>query len=343
MIPFAPLATERLVLRPFTPDDVPLFHRRRTDPDVARYMNYTLPFPLERAERIVRDCIALGGPANDEWWNGMLTLAASGDPVGDVAVHLTNDARTAEIGYTIDPPHQGCGYAVEAVASVVDRLFEEVGVTRVSATLHPDNVASAQVLERTGFLYEGHLRRSCWVGEDNQDDLIYGLPAADRTAWRTRNTAPARTVRLIEITPENVYAVRALKTHHSQTGFVSPVTESLADALVPELVDGAPVVPWFCAIEADGELAGFLMVAEVTPHHPEPFLWRLLVDRLHQRRGIAGKALDLLEARLRGDGATTLLTSWGEGRGSPGPFYLARGFEPTGEQVDGETEARKRL
>jgi hypothetical protein len=35
-----------------------------------------------------------------------------------------------------------------------------------------------------------------------------------------------------------------------------------------------------------------------------------------------------------------LLTSWGEGRGSPGPFYQGYGFETTGRIVDEETEAR---
>jgi hypothetical protein len=42
-------------------------------------------------------------------------------------------------------------------------------------------------------------------------------------------------------------------------------------------------------------------------------------------------------------GDSTLLTSWVEGRGSPRPFYLRNGFEPTGKIVDEETEARKQL
>jgi hypothetical protein len=43
----------------------------------------------------------------------------------------------------------------------------------------------------------------------------------------------------------------------------------------------------------------------------------------------------------RGD--TTLLVSWEEGKGSPAPMYLQRGFATTGNIVDGETEARKQL
>jgi diamine N-acetyltransferase len=118
---------------------------------------------------------------------------------------------------------------------------------------------------------------------------------------------------------------------------------SFADALFPEAVDGAPVVPWMRAVEADGVLVGFVMLAIPTEHHPEPYLWRLLIDRMHQRRGIGGTVLDLVAGECRAMGAGTLLTSWVEGKGSPRPLYLRHGFEPTGRIVDGETEGRAQL
>ena len=39
-------------------------------------------------------------------------------------------------------------------------------------------------------------------------------------------------------------------------------------------------------------------------------------------------------------GADALVLSWGEGRGSPRPFYEQAGFIPTGRMIDGEVEAR---
>ena len=85
------------------------------------------------------------------------------------------------------------------------------------------------------------------------------------------------------------------------------------------------------------------MLALVTDHHPEPYLWRLLIDRLHQRRGIGSMAMDLVEEECRKMGASTLVTSWGEGPGSPRPFYEGRGFRRTGRIVDEETEAREQF
>jgi GNAT superfamily N-acetyltransferase len=121
------------------------------------------------------------------------------------------------------------------------------------------------------------------------------------------------------------------------------MARSYADALFPEVVNGAPAVPWLRAVQADGELVGFVMLALRTEHHPEPYLWRLLIDRRHQRRGIGRIVLELVAAECTSRGDATLVTSWTEGKGSPGPFYLQNGFEPTGNLIVDETEARKNL
>ena len=337
---FKPLRTPRLIIRPFEPDDVEAFWTRRNDPEVARYQTWTLPFPRERAEKLVEGVMAMDGPASDEWWMGTVALVDTGEVIGDVAINLTWDSRCSEIGYSLAKEHWGKGYAVEAGEAMVEYLFETVGVTRISGMLHPDNPASAMVLERLGFLFEGHTRLSYWVGDDNSDDWIYGLTRSDWEAWRNRPTDPASEVRLVEINTDNARDLYRMRTHKSQERFVAPNAASFTHAMFPEVVDGAPLVPWFRAVEADGDLVGFVMLADTTEHHPEPYLWRLLIDRLHQRRRIGGRVLDLIVAERTARGDRTLLTSWVPGKGSPERFYLSRGFAPTGTIVDGEIEGR---
>ena len=105
----------------------------------------------------------------------------------------------------------------------------------------------------------------------------------------------------------------------------------------------ATLSPWYRAIEADGEIVGFIMASEATASHANPYLWRFLVDRMHQRRGIGSAALDQFEQRCRDQGATAIEVSWAEGPGSPAPLYQARGFEPSGKIEDGEIHAVKDL
>ena len=112
---------------------------------------------------------------------------------------------------------------------------------------------------------------------------------------------------------------------------------------MPPALDGAALVPWYRAIEAVGEVVGIIMAAELTEAHANPYLWRFLIDRIHQRRGIGSAALDLFEHGWMHHGATAIEVSWAEGPGSPAPMYRARGYEPSGRTEDGETHAIKRL
>ena len=121
--------------------------------------------------------------------------------------------------------------------------------------------------------------------------------------------------------------------------------QSIADAAHPDTVGGAPVSPWYRVIVADGQLAGFVMIARRTEQHPVTYLWRFMVDRRHQRRGIASRAIRLLAEMLSAEGDHELELSFTDGPGSPESFYRRLGFERTGaiEPESGEIVARARL
>jgi GNAT superfamily N-acetyltransferase len=130
-----------------------------------------------------------------------------------------------------------------------------------------------------------------------------------------------------------------LVTHRFQEEFVAPMAVTFRHALLPEEVDGARVVPWFRGIAADGVPVGFVLLALATDTFPDPFLWRFLIDRWHQRRCIGGRVMAMLIEQLREEGHQRLMLSWGLGPGSPEPFYRGIGFAPTGNMIDDEFEA----
>ena len=200
---FTPIRTERLLIRPFVSDDLAAYHARRNDPDVARYQDWELPYPMERSVKRVSAMAAMDGPENDVWWMAVVCDADTGEVFGDVGTELSWAGRSAEVGYTFAKEHWGKGYAAEALEALVQYLFEGLGVTRVFGMLHPGNPASAMVLERTGFLFEGETKSSFWVGDELSDDWIYGMTRTDWETWRDRPRHPPDTVSLIEVTTEN--------------------------------------------------------------------------------------------------------------------------------------------
>jgi len=136
-------------------------------------------------------------------------------------------------------------------------------------------------------------------------------------------------VNLREIAPENRDAVCALHVAPEQEQFVCGVTESIEEAAAT--AEGSP---WYRAIYAGDLPVGFVMLSwNVTPGPGilgPWFLWRLLIDEAHQRRGYGRAALAQIVGTVRAAGATELLTSYQPGEGEPWPFYEKFGFEPTG-------------
>lgn len=337
-----PLHTERLTIRMMRDHDFARVVAYRSDPIIAHFQDWDMPYSEAGGRQSLESQAALEGPTDGRWVSLAVELTATGELLGDVAVELRGGGVFATLGYTFAGEYHGMGYATEAVSAIVDALVA-AGVHRFVATLDPVNVPSMRVLEAVGFTYESLARKAELIRGEWVDDLRYSMLAEDRSAWVERPRARPSNVELVEITPDDAYLWGRLRTHHSQEHFVSPMALSFRDALFPEVIDGAPVVPWMRGIMADGERVGFMMLAMVTEHHSEPYLWRLLIDRRHQRRGLGTQVLDLLIAQVREWGHPTLLTSWGEGPGSPEPFYFRHGFVATGDMDDDEVVGRLQL
>lgn len=173
--PFLPFHTARLLVRAFAAADVPSFARYRNDPDVARYQDWPLPYAEEAAQRLVDSQVGIDGPVAGEWVQ--LALELAGELVGDLAVGLDEHGAVATIGYTLRPGHQGRGLAREAVAALIDRLFERYGIHRVQASVDPANTASIRLLEALGFAHEGLSRRAVLVRGEWADDDRWALLA----------------------------------------------------------------------------------------------------------------------------------------------------------------------
>jgi len=59
--------------------------------------------------------------------------------------------QTAEIGYTLSEAFQGRGIATRAVGLMIDRVFTETPLRKITAYVHDRNLPSLRLLGRLGF------------------------------------------------------------------------------------------------------------------------------------------------------------------------------------------------
>jgi RimJ/RimL family protein N-acetyltransferase len=95
--------------------------------------------------------------------------------VGGIGVHPGDDVHrhTATMGYWLGQPFWGRGIMSEAVTAVTDFCFENFPLRRISAEVFSNNPASARVLQKAGFTFEGRLKNHVLKEGELLDSLIY--------------------------------------------------------------------------------------------------------------------------------------------------------------------------
>ena len=174
------IETARLMLRPFTWDDLEFVIALHGDPDVARYIGYGKP----RSEAETRSWLESTLTAYDQDQLGHIAVLtkADGTLVGRCGLSLLeieaepprNSAPrcfwnrgsapvgmtitiTFELGYTIAKRYWGNGYATESAAAVRDFAFASRGNDELVAAIFPDNHASKNVARKLGFKLKGEV------------------------------------------------------------------------------------------------------------------------------------------------------------------------------------------
>ena len=92
--------------------------------------------------------------------------------------------HTADFGYALNRQCWGRGYATEAARTVTAWALSLPGVYRVWATCDTENLASVRVLEKTGLVLEGKLRRSMVrpnLSEKPRDTFVFAKVQDDPT------------------------------------------------------------------------------------------------------------------------------------------------------------------
>jgi RimJ/RimL family protein N-acetyltransferase len=184
--PDYPIRTERLALRPYTPDDFDAALTYWSRADVTQYIPMG-PFTAQtfgkRLDRLMKGTTMAGEG------DGLVLAVVPdgvGHVVGDMTLHWSSAVhRTGELGFIFHPDHQGRGYATEASVPLLRMAFEELDFHRMMARLDARNGASAAVLRKLGLRQEAHLVQNEWMKGEWTDELVYAILQDE---WRARAT-----------------------------------------------------------------------------------------------------------------------------------------------------------
>lgn len=104
-------------------------------------------------------------------------IALDDEAVGGIGFTVQNDVahRSAEIGYWLGEQFWGRGIATEALTAVTEYAFRNFDLCRLYAHVFEWNPASARVLEKAGYQFEGRLKKSVTKDGRTIDQLMYAI------------------------------------------------------------------------------------------------------------------------------------------------------------------------
>jgi RimJ/RimL family protein N-acetyltransferase len=179
------LHSQRLLIRNFRDTDLESFLAYRNVPEVARYQGWEVPYPRENAIKLIDQMKDMQAPKAGHWLQLAIELKGTGQMIGDLGLRVNQeDARQAVIGFTIAPERWRKGYAVEAITTLLEFLFDDLDLHRVSADCDVENTSSWRTLEKAGFRREAHFVESFPMGGSYGSEYYYGMLQRE---WRARS------------------------------------------------------------------------------------------------------------------------------------------------------------
>jgi ribosomal-protein-alanine N-acetyltransferase len=168
------LVSERLLLREFVATDEEAVHAYACDALVTRYMEWG-PNSRAQTRQFLAEKIAAATAEDRSQFAMAVVPAVSDGVVGSVALDVDGDdaRREGVLGYVFHRDWWSRGYATEASKALVQFGFGQLKLSRITATCHPDNKASARVLQKVGLTYQGRIHHHMKVRGIWRDSLVF--------------------------------------------------------------------------------------------------------------------------------------------------------------------------
>jgi ribosomal-protein-alanine N-acetyltransferase len=149
------LRTQGLTLRSFLPeDDLALYKIYQTE-NVLKYFPDPTPPTLEKVEKFIAGQQAHWQKFGYGNWGTL--VGDCSEIVGWAGLQYLPELNETEVGFLLDRPYWGRGYATEAAQEALQFGFEKCNLDHIIALVHAENRASRRVIEKCGLVYTGTL------------------------------------------------------------------------------------------------------------------------------------------------------------------------------------------
>ena len=144
------MQTQRLLLRPFEPDDAEHLFQLNEDWDCIKYTGDKAFKNLEEAENLVKNY-----DHYEKYGFGRWTVLdkTSGEFLGWCGLKYDENLNEYDLGFRFLKEHWGRGYATEASELCLKMGFEKFKMPEIVGRVIPENIASIKVLEKLGMIY----------------------------------------------------------------------------------------------------------------------------------------------------------------------------------------------
>ena len=143
------IETDRLILRPFVPEDYQEAFKWCGDPAVNKYIIY----PLYKCAEDVKTWLESRDLDDPDNYDLGFELKETGELIGSGGLVYNPDKDSWIIGYNLRADQWGNGYAVEAIQGIIDHVSKVRNVRAIEGRFAVENYKSKRVMEKLGMHY----------------------------------------------------------------------------------------------------------------------------------------------------------------------------------------------
>ena len=161
------LKTKRLILRQFTLEDLEVLVKHRSDKTVMKYLGgIQKPKDVKKRLKDYSEFYEKNGYAFCAMiWRKTNEFIGVGGLQKSPSNRKSSNTGETEVGYTVEKRFWGKGIATECTLACLDFGFNTIGLKRIIALTHSENIASIRVLEKAGMKFEAETQNmnETWV------------------------------------------------------------------------------------------------------------------------------------------------------------------------------------